>query len=414
LSGRPPREILLDCYQAAIAAVDARRCVASALDDEQLAGEWHAVAIGKAAGAMMLGAVRHFDSRLLGGVVVTQSGHVPAGLPGADRVHVIESSHPQPDERSLAAGEAVAGYLSSLPRNANVLFLVSGGASSLIERLAGGVTLADLRRINRWALSSGRAIGEINAVRRAVSTIKGGGLAALAGPRRSLALLISDVPRDDPAVIGSGLLRAATRPQDLPELPEDIERIVKRARAVEWPVARVPRVRHRIVASLRDACRAAAACGASRGLEVQWARARYAGDAAGLGRRLARIVLAGRAQTLHVWGGESTIILPARAGYGGRSQHLALAAAGVLEGRQHVALLAAGTDGIDGVTQDAGAIVDGGTVERGADAGFDWKRSLDGADSGRFLEASGDLLHTGPTQTNVGDLVLGLKGSRVA
>jgi hydroxypyruvate reductase len=414
LSGTPLRETLLDCYQAAIAAVDARRCVASALDAERLAGEWHAVAIGKAAGAMMLGAVQHFGARLPGGVVVTQPGHVPAGLSGLGTLQVIESSHPQPDERSLAAGEAVAEYVSSLPRQANLLFLVSGGASSLIERLADGVTLADLRLINAWALASGRAIGEINAVRRAVSTIKGGGLAALAGPRRSLALLISDVPRDDPAVIGSGLLRAASRAQGTPALPADIERIVQRASAVERSASRVRPVRHRIVASLRDARRAAAACGESRGLEVRLARARYAGDAAGLGRRFARTVLAGPERTLHVWGGESTIILPAHPGYGGRSQHLALAAAGVLAGRGNVALLAAGTDGIDGVTDDAGASVDGGTVERGADAGFEAGRSLDGADSGRFLEASGDLLHTGPTLTNVGDLVLGLKGSRVA
>jgi len=406
--------MLLDCYLAAIAAVDARRCVASALDDEQPAGEWHAVAIGKAAGAMMLGAVQHFDSRLLGSVVVTRAGHVPAELSGCARLRVIESSHPQPDERSLAAGEAVAEHVASLPRDANVLFLVSGGASSLVERLAGGVTLADLRLINAWALSSGCAIEQINAVRRAVSTIKGGGLAALAGPRRSLALLISDVPRDDPAVIGSGLLRAGARRQAAPELPEDIARIVHRARSVARSTSRVPRVRHRIVASLRDACRAAAACGEARGLEVRLARARFAGDATALGRKFARTVLAGPERTLHVWGGESTIILPPHPGYGGRSQHLALAAAGVLAGRDPVALLAAGTDGSDGVTDDAGAVVDGGTVERGADAGFEARRSLDGADSGRFLEASGDLLHTGPTLTNVGDLVLGLKGSRGA
>jgi len=414
LPGRPLREILLECYRAAVAAVDARRCVQHALEKSRPSGAWHAVAAGKAAGAMMLGAVQHFDRRLLDGVVVTKAGHVPADLMQFQRVQVIEASHPQPDASSVAAGEVVAQYLAGLPQDANLLFLVSGGASSLIERLAPGVTLADLRLVNAWALASGRAIDDVNAVRRAISTIKGGGLARLAGSRRSLALFVSDVPHDDPAVIGSGLLHATGESRGLPPVPEEIAAIVRRATAPGVSPAAVPRIRHRVIATLRDACLSAAACGESLGLEVRRSRVRFTGDAAGLGRRYSRAVLASASRTLHVWGGESTIILPADPGYGGRSQHLALAAAQELAGVEGVALLAAGTDGIDGASDDAGAIVDGGTVMRGADAGFDAGRALECADSGRFLEASGDLLHTGPTLTNVGDLVLGLNWSRVA
>lgn len=362
----------------------------------------------------MLGAARHFERRLVDGIVVTKAGHLPVDLSQFQALQLVEASHPQPDASSIAAGEAVAQYIGGLPHDANLLFLVSGGASSLVERLAPGVTLADLRRVNAWALASGRAIDDVNAVRRAISTIKGGGLARLAGSRRSLALFVSDVPRDDPTVIGSGLLHAARESRALPPIPQEIAEIVRRANLPGAMRATIPRIRRRVVATLSDACRAAAACGESLGLGLRRSRARFAGDATGLGRRFAKTVLAGRPRTLHVWGGEATIMLPTDPGYGGRSQHLALAAAQELAGVEGVALLSAGTDGIDGVTEDAGAIVDGGTVLRGQDAGFDAGRTLECADSGRFLEASGDLLHTGPTLTNVGDLVLGLKWNRVA
>lgn len=404
------RELLTGGLEAALDAVDARRCVRDALDRDPRGGEWHVVAIGKAAGAMCLGAAEHFDARLREALVVTKPGHVPQRLATFTGVRVLESAHPRPDERSLEAGDAVARFVQSRPARANVLFLVSGGASSLVERLVPGVTLADLADLNAWALASGHDIATVNAVRRAVSTLKGGGLARLAGSRPCRALLISDVPRDDPAVIGSGLLHAGSAGSlRVRGLPARLRRLVDRA-AGAGRRARVPPVPYRIVASVGDACRAAAAHGRAAGFEARLSRVRFAGDARRLGSRFARRVAASPGGMLHVWGGESTVVLPARPGQGGRNQHLALAAARVIAGRRDVALLAAGTDGIDGVTSDAGGLVDGGTVDRGRDAGLDARRSLDGADSGRFLEASGDLLHTGPTLTNVGDLVLGVRG----
>jgi len=363
---------------------------------------------------MALGAADYFGARLTSGLVVTRAGHLPSELAAINSLRVIESAHPQPDERSLAAGAAVADDVSGLPGHARILFLVSGGASSLVERLAAGVDLADLRRINDWALASGRAIAEVNALRRAVSTLKGGGLATLAGQRTALALMISDVPRDDPTVIGSGLLHAgAGLGAGIPALPPDIARILARARRAPLRMADVPEVPCRIVASVRQACRAAAERGQARGFVTAVSRRRFSGEATRLGRKFAREVLGARPRTLLVWGGESTIMLPPAPGHGGRNQHLALSAARVLAGTGDAALLAAGTDGIDGVTADAGAVVDGGTVARGSDAGLEARHCLVRADSGRFLEASGDLLHTGPTLTNVGDVVLGVRGSRV-
>ena len=382
-----PRQFLLECLRAALNAVDARACVRRQLEGESLTGDWNVVAIGKAAGAMAYGACDVLRERLASAIVVTKSGHCPEPVARDGRVRLLESAHPLPDERSLAAGQAVADFVSTLPRSAQLMFLVSGGASSLVEVLAPGVTLETLQGLNSQALGAGVGIGEINERRRALSRLKGGGLAVLAGNRRSLALMISDVPGDDPAVIGSGLLHAAGR---------------ERADAI-------PAIPYRIVATVRDACRAAGQCGAARGLKVRIARGRFSGSAALLGRRFARAVERADEDTLLVWGGESAVRLPPHPGVGGRNQHLALSAAIAFEDKPGVALLAAGTDGVDGVTDDAGGLVDGATCERGADAALDARACLARADAGTFLEAAGDLVHTGPTLTNVGDVVLGLR-----
>ena len=357
-----------------------------------MTGDWNVVAIGKAAGAMSQGACDVLGERMATAIVVTKPGHCPELVARDNRVRLRESAHPVPDERSLGAGQAVADFVSGLPENAQVLFLVSGGASSLVELPAPGVTLGDIQEVNSRALGAGVGIGEINARRRALSRLKGGGLAVLAGRRRSLALMISDVPGDDPAVIGSGLLHAASREG----------------------AGAIPEIPFRIVATVRQACRAAGRCGTAAGLKVRIARGRFSGNALRLGQRFARAVELADEGTLLVWGGESTVRLPAHPGIGGRNQHLALASAIALAGRSDVALLAAGTDGIDGVSQDAGGLVDGATCERGSDAGLDARVCLARADAGTFLEAAGDLVHTGPTLTNVGDIVLGLRARRAA
>ena len=392
LQGLDTRRFLLECLRAALAAVDARACVQRQLEGESLTGDWHVVAVGKAAGAMTQGVRDSLGERLATAIVVTKSGHCPEPVARDGRVRLLESAHPLPDERSLAAGQAVADFVSGLPASAQVLFLVSGGASSLVEMLVSGVTLDELQAVNSRALGAGLGIGEINSQRRALSRLKGGGLAVLAGHRRSLALLISDVPGDDPSIIGSGLLHAAGRGR----------------------ACAITEIPYRIVATVRQACRAAGQCGAARGLKVRMARGRFSGNAALLGQRFARAVESANEDTLLVWGGESTVRLPAHPGIGGRNQHLALASAVAFAGKPDVALLAAGTDGIDGVTNDAGGLVDGATCERGADAGLDARVCLARADAGTFLEAAGDLVHTGPTLTNVGDLVLGLRARAAA
>ena len=359
---------------------------------------------------MTAGAIDGLGEKMVQALLVTKPGLASIACLQDPRVRVIESAHPQPDARSLAAGAAVVDFVQALPRGGRLLWLVSGGASSLVEVPSPGITLAELQRINGWLLGSGLGIEAINAVRRRMSRLKGGGLAALAAPRLGLALMISDVPGDDPAVIGSGLLHRSRRTDRLPRpLPAAVTDVLSRCPERERS-AISPRVPARIVASNRHARAAARARARACGHTVRAGRREFAGDAAEVGRRHARRIAASTPGTVWVWGGESTVILPDNPGRGGRNQHLALAAALAMAGEKGLTLLAAGTDGIDGSTDDAGAIVDESTCARGTEAGLDALEHLERADSGTFLEECGDLLHTGPTDTNVGDLVLGVRG----
>jgi glycerate 2-kinase len=339
-------------------------------------------AVGKAACAMAAGAHAALGARIERTLIITRDADSCIAFAGAAAVEVHLGAHPLPDERSLAAGERLLEWLRALPAAAQPLFLISGGASSLVEVLAPGVTLAQLQDLNRTGLSQGIAIGEFNARRVALSALKGGRLAARLEGRRARALFISDVPQDDPAVIGSGLLGAAAAG------PDNVSRTV--------------------VAGIADAVAAVAARALAYGLTVHASPRRFDDSATRLAARFAHELRLQAAQ-LCVWGGESTVALPPHPGRGGRNQHLALAAARLIAGHPDLMLLAAGTDGSDGVTEDAGALVDADSCGRVALAELDADECLARADAARALAASGDLIHTGPTGTNVGDLVIGLK-----
>jgi hydroxypyruvate reductase len=338
-------------------------------------------AIGKAAPAMALGAHDALGARIADTLVITRPGHAPPELLARGNIELLEGAHPVPDQRSLTAGGRLLEWVRRLPATSLPLFLISGGASSLVEVLAEGVSLGELLRLNVQGLAADIPIGELNARRRAISRIKGGRLAAELHGRPAWALFVSDVPGNDPAVIGSGLL---------------------------GPAPGGDAVQRFIVASVDDAVAAVAAEGVRRGLSVRAPPGRFADSATRLAARFAHELHLAPEQLL-VWGGESTIRLPPSPGRGGRNQHLALAAAKLIAGHPELLLLAAGTDGTDGVTEDAGALVDADTCARIALAELDPDTCLQRADSGTALEASGDLVHTGPTGTNVGDLVIGLK-----
>lgn len=405
------RHNLLTVLHAALAAVNGRKVVREYLQAHPVQGNVCLIAVGKAAAAMTRGAFDALGDRIVRGLVITKSGHCDTHLLGALPVMCVEAGHPLPDERSLKAGATLVEFLQSAPPDARLLFLISGGASSLVEVLPLGLGLEELHRANAWLLASGLDIGRINRVRKSLSCIKGGRLAAYLRGRPALALLISDVPGDDPSMIGSGMLGPAGSPRglddiDLPDWLVAWTRLAPPAPVVGDPVFRG--VQTKIVARLADARRAAASHARGLGYEVFLPEEFVAGDAAEAGRRLAREV-AGSVPGLCIWGGETTVKLPPDPGRGGRNQSLALAAALEVAGRQDVLLAALGTDGTDGPTEDAGALVDGGTVSRMRLDGLDAARCLAAADAGTCLEASGDLIHTGPTGTNVMDLIIGLK-----
>jgi glycerate 2-kinase len=386
-SSDPRRGLLLRLLQAALAAVDGRRCVREALGavpGSALAVEgpvWLA-AVGKAAPAMALGAHDALGGRIAHTLIITRDGHTPPELEKARGVEVIAGSHPVPDQRSLAAGERLLQWVEALPRDARPLFLISGGASSLVEVLRPGLTLAELERFTARELAAGTAIAALNAKRIALSRIKGGRLTARLAGRPARALFVSDVPGDDPGLIGSGLLGPASEGED--------------------------RVERSVIASVERAVAGAAAAARARGLSVHAAPRRFEEDALRLAARFAHELRLSASQVC-VWGGESTVQLPPDPGIGGRNQHMALAAARLIAGQADLMLLAAGTDGTDGVTEDAGALVDAESCGRVTLGGLDVDTCLARADSGTALAASGDLVHTGPTGTNVGDLVIGLK-----
>jgi glycerate-2-kinase len=382
------------------------------------------LAVGKAAGHMASALEEIAGERIVAGLAVakdpTPLAHMPLRLAG----------HPLPDVRSAAAAREALHLVEQAAPGDVLLVLLSGGASSLLSAPAGELRSEDLARTGELLLASGAPIDELNAVRKHLSRVGGGRLALRARARRIEVLAVSDVPGDRLDVLGSGpfcadptrhadalavLVRRGLRERVPPAVLAHLE---AGARGDEPETAkpgdpRLARVRHTIVANNRTALRGAAEACAAEGLRAVFVTGRLQGEAQVAGRRLARLALSvtsrGRERVCLLAGGETTVTLR-DAGRGGRSQELALAAALALAGRPGAALLAAGTDGGDGPTDAAGAFADGDTVARGARGGWDAAAALARHDAYTFFGAEGGLLRTGPTGTNVMDLVLALGG----
>jgi hydroxypyruvate reductase len=396
------RRDLLTIFQAALQRVNGERCIAEWLSAG--AGEPCAViAIGKAASAMMLGARHSLGDNLLEGLVITREGYTNPCLSNHPVIRQIESAHPVPDARSLVAGQVLLDFIAEQPQERSLLFLISGGASSLVEVLSDGITLEDLQRLNGWLLSSGLDIRQMNSLRRRISRIKGGGLVSYLEGRSARVLLISDVPGDDPAIIGSGLLHPSQQETVLRDFPHWLSAL--QAQASPQETAPVP---HHLVATSAQAVAAAVQRASELGYAVQGNMPFLQGDAAEQGARFGDYLLCA-SPGMYILGGETTVALPAHPGRGGRNQHLALSAAQIIAGRDDILILVAGTDGSDGPGEDAGALVDGQTWQRAIYEDLDPDLALAQADSGTILEATGDLLSTGPTDTNVMDLLMGLR-----
>jgi glycerate 2-kinase len=421
--------LLRALYDAAVTAAHPDACLTPHLPKVPAGGRIVIVGAGKASAAMAVAAERFYRAagvldRITG--FVTAPRGTLAALPDAPRVlGVVEARHPTPDESSAKAAEESLALVRSAGQNDLVLVLFSGGASALWAAPAQRLSLADKIALTRGLLKSGADIYEMNTVRRHVSRIKGGRL-RMATLAPMLTLAISDVPRDDPATIGSGptvpdgttladaravLARRGTGMRALGlEVPEVVHAILADP-ANETPKPDNPAfasAEYRIVATPARALEAAAAVAARAGYDV----VNLGGDLTGEARKVAaaHAKLAGEAKAAGrkvaiLSGGELEVTVRNAGGRGGRCQEYALALALALGGTPGIAALAADTDGIDGgegrTTDPAGALIDGGTISgaRLADA----QKALDNNDATTFFEAAGGLIVRGPTHTNVND-----------
>ncbi len=402
------RQDFLAAHHSAIQAVGGRACVAAWLRTNSCSATY-LVAIGKAAAAMTAGALDILGPQLDRLLVITKSGHL-ADLDRSDpRLNWIESSHPVADERSLAAGRMLQGFIERAPGDARFLLCISGGASALVEDLYEGLDAAFLRRMNAWLLASGLPIDVMNRIRKRASKIKAGRVAERLLGRETTCLMISDVPGDDLKTIGSGLA-IEHQPADIDvrglALPQWLTAAVSGTPALAAPEY-FESILPVLVARPEDARIAAAKVLQSQGYQVRVHGGLLQGDALVAGGRL---VAEARGQTavVHIHSSETTVVLPEIPGRGGRCQALTLAAALQIDPQENLLVLAAGTDGTDGPGDAAGAVVDCGSVARGRAQGLDPHACLEAADSGRFLSASDDLLYTGPTGTNVMDLIISI------
>lgn len=375
---------------------------------------------GKAAAALARGVRRGLGGEAVGGRIIVKHGH-RLEVPG---VVVEEAGHPVPDAHSVAATERLLADLRESGERGRVLVLLTGGASALLVAPAAGITLEDKSRVSSLLLACGADIHEINTVRKHLSAVKGGGLIPLLPPGRAGALVISDVIGDQLTSIGSGpatgdpttfgdalgVLEKFGLAERVP--PAVIHRLCAGvAGAVpETPDAPGEAVPHHIVASNFHSLRAAGEEAARLGYRTEVFGRDLAGEVHHTARRFAhRLAALGSepAPAALLAGGELTLKVTGD-GRGGRSQEFALVAARQLEGVSGAALLAAGTDGTDGPTDAAGAFADGTSWSRARQRGLDPATALRNNDSWSLFRATGDLLVTGPTGTNVMDLMVGL------
>ncbi|MEP7352480.1 MAG: glycerate kinase [Acidobacteriota bacterium] len=368
------------------------------------------VGAGKASAAMAAAVERILGRSVSGGLI-----NVPDGVTTKlKRVKLNPARHPLPDDRGVEGARQIAALASDAGERDLVICLISGGASALLPMPASPLTLARKQELTRALLNAGATIHELNTVRKHLSGIKGGQLAALAYPARVLGLLLSDVIGDDLDVIGSGPTVGD------PATVADAQAVLRKYGLAtsglvfhETPKPtdpRLSRTQNMVIGSNRLAIDAAADKARQLGYHVLVLSTMIDGetrDIAAMHSAIAKEIASNnrpaRRPACILSGGETTVAVRGT-GLGGRNQEFVLAAAIALQGASHTTVLSAGTDGLDGPTDAAGAIADGTTVARGAARGLDAKQFLANNDSYHFLEPLGALLKTGPTGTNVMDI----------
>ncbi|MDF8358225.1 MULTISPECIES: glycerate kinase [Ensifer] len=409
-----PRRFLEALFTSAVAAADPEKVIAANLPARPK-GRTVVVGAGKGAAQMAAAFERHWDGPL-SGVIVTRYGYAAP----CETIEVLEASHPLPDENGLLASKRLLAEVGGLTEDDLVVALVCGGGSALLPSPPPGLTLEDEIAVNRALLASGAPISAMNAVRKHVSMIKGGRLAAAAYPAKVVSLIVSDIPGDDPALVASGptLADASTR--------EDALTLIERysldlpAKVMAWinsPDSAAPspddprfaRNEVRLIASASVSLEAAAAEARAAGIDAIILSDAIEGEARDVGGVHAAIAreVAGRGRpftkpVVVLSGGETTVTIRGK-GKGGRNSEFLLALALGIDGAKGVSALAADTDGIDGSEDNAGAFADDTTIARLAAQRLDAATFLQKNDSWSAFDALGDLFKPGPTGTNVND-----------
>lgn len=424
-----PRDLLCGLFEAAVAAADPALVLPPCLDrflpdPAAIPGRLVVVGAGKAAAAMAAAVEAWAEARWqragigvpLVGLVVTRYGH---GVP-TRRIRVLEAAHPVPDAAGEAAAATMLALVRSLTPDDRLLVLLSGGGSALLAAPLPGIDLAIKRLLTRQLLACGAAIDEINCVRKHLSAIKGGRLAA-ASAAPGLTLAISDVVGDDPAVIASGPTvpdpsscaeaLSILRRYGIP-LSGGVRELLESGagESIKPGDARLGRHAYHVVATAMGSLHAAANVARAAGVTPLILGDAIAGEAREVARVFAGLAASCRLHGLPVRppcvllsGGETTVTLRHADGRGGRNSEFLLGLALALQGARDVWALAGDTDGIDGSEDNAGAFVTPDTLVRARERGVDARLALDGHDAWGFFQALGDLLVTGPTRTNVND-----------
>ncbi len=405
---------LRSIFDTGVAVVQAESCLPQYLPVDPAKGRTVIFALGKAAGHMARVALGHVDTDEA--LIVTRHGHMPQSWMPPGFARVIEAGHPNPDEASLNAGAAAIAMAQSLGQDDRLIALISGGGSALMSAPVGGVSFAEKQAINRALLASGAPIVDMNRIRASLSQLKGGRLAELVFPAEVLTYVISDVPGDDPAFVASG----PTCP--LPK-GEDALSILRRygiglsdhlVQSLHCPAV-LPRQGQKVVVcgKASDALQAMADAAMKADYDPIILGDAIEGDAVQLARYHAELAIGHVRQGNRVAlisGGETSVAVLPSSGSGGRNLTYALALAIKLKGENCISALAADSDGIDGTSNAAGAIVLPTTLGRASAADLDAEQCLSKQNSAAFFGRLGDSLITGPTGTNVNDLRVILVG----
>jgi hydroxypyruvate reductase len=431
-----PREIAWQLIQAALKAVDPAVAVKNYFEAhpeleahlKARPGRLIVVGAGKASAPMAVAVAEIFGEQIAAGHIIVKYGYLPTDLPPTARIKFSEAGHPIPDQAGLTATQEIVRLLAGTNEDDTVLCLISGGGSALLSLPCEGITLDDLQTTTASLLAAGAAINEVNPIRKHLSQVKGGSLARLAAPASLYALVLSDVVGDPLPIIASG--PTLPDPSTFAQVWTIVEQYQLQAKLPQAVMARLQagvvgtipetpkpddptfqQVHNAIIGSNRIAAQAAVNVAHSLGFAAYMLSTFIEGEA----REVAKVVaglakgLASGESTLPrpaclVLGGETTVTLRGK-GQGGRNQELALAAAVALEGWSNIFVTSLGTDGSDGPTDAAGAFVDGETVKRARALGLEAMVYLNRNDAYNFFKRLDDLIMTGPTNTNVNDLI---------